>query len=203
MRWWWCSCTFMFLALGTVCDIIQLALQVQPGVAISYRGEGVDHAGTWSGCCWKNFYLRAWDLLFLRCPELAQSGKRVPSRLQQARRTATAPLHLASTARMTTATSATAVRTAPMMTLCSLQGFVTTVAVRIICLCNDLWLYLRVFVGSFEQFICDAAWKTCVTLHHWQLLENTELHPGTCPYFDCLHHYFWLLSWCYWLDWIC
>lgn len=172
-------------------------------MAISHGGEGVDHTGTWSGCCWENFYLRAWDLLFLRCPELAQSGKRVPSRLQQARRTATAPLHLASTARMTTTTSATTVRTAPMMPLCSLQGFVTTIAVNNLfvqwpvtvftCVC---WQLGTVHMWCCLEDLCDFAPLTVTGEHRATPWNLPLLWTAFIIIFGCL-------SWCYWLDWIC
>lgn len=163
-------------------------------MAISHGGKGVDYAGTWSGCCWKNFYLRAWDLLFLRCPELAQGGKRVPPRLQQAWRTATAPLHLASTACMTTATSATAVRTAPVMPPCFLQGFMTSVAVRIIlfvqwpvtvftCVC---WQLGTVHMWCCLEDFCDFALQAIAG-------ENSYILE-TALTLDCLHHYFWLFK---------
>lgn len=170
-------------------------------MAVSHWREGVDYTGTWFGCCRKNFYLWAWDLLFLRCPELAQSGKRVPSRLQQARRKATAALHLASTACMTTATIATAVRTAPVMPPCSLQGLVTTSAVRIILFVQ--WpVTVFTCVGSLEQFSCDAAWKTFVTVSLTINGENRATSWAALT-LDCLHHYFWLFKLVYWLDWTC
>lgn len=164
-------------------------------MAIPHRGEGVDYTGTRLGCCRENFYIRAWNVLLLWCPKLAQGSERIPPRLQQARRTATAPFHPASSTCMTTATSTAAVRNNFLDTALFSPRLRDNRGVKIILPAQWPVTISVCWLAAWESWYVMLPSRLFVTWHHWHCCWRKW--RCVLEFFltlDCHHYYFWLFK---------